>query len=265
MTVRLLGQARMLFLAEVFVYGPLAPPPPPSALEGAAAPPPAFARRVDDVNRRFTEGRPSDSLADAGVVIHMFDDFEDWDGGRPWMVCSSLRCRGEVDHLSASLINRRVPHLYQVPGGGAGVVVSPTVRLACSYAYDSGTQGKVNGGCGAVPCTTHPAAWECSWPPDHLKQMMQAQEGRGSAYDGHSAGGSLHNELIISDIYWEQDLPRLIYAFVFTADAAEAKAREAHAAFLAYYGQSEAQTPLLRFTGSGFVDVSGGGASEARP
>ena len=105
-------------------------------------------------------------------MIHMFDDFEDWDAQRPWMVCSSLRCQGEVDHLSASVINARVPVLFS---GGAGLVLSPSAELLCSYAYDSGTQGKTNGGCGAVPCPSHPRAWECSWPPDYLRQMMEAQ------------------------------------------------------------------------------------------
>ena len=143
LTLQQMGEARFLYVSEMFIYEPLAHPPPSPPPErwgkhsGAyhAPAPPALGSLADEINSRFLNGRPSVSLAEAGVVIHTFDDFEDWDSQRPWMVCSSLRCQGEVDHLSASLINARVPVLFS--GGGAGLVLSPTAELLCSYAYDT--------------------------------------------------------------------------------------------------------------------------------
>ena len=34
---------------------------------------------VDEINRRFREGIPSNSLATAGVLVHEFDKLEDWE------------------------------------------------------------------------------------------------------------------------------------------------------------------------------------------
>ena len=70
------------------------------------------------LNARFANGRPSESVADNGVIVHMLDgvlDRSDWTvGSQDW----------QGDHLSCSLINAQVSALF---GLGVGLVVQPDV------------------------------------------------------------------------------------------------------------------------------------------
>ena len=85
---------------------------------------------LDDVNRRFTEGRPADTLHDAGVLIHMFDNLEDSSDG--WHVCRTGWCAG-FDHMSCSLINAQLPVLFNY---GVGIILSSATAYECSYTAD---------------------------------------------------------------------------------------------------------------------------------
>ena len=81
----------------------------------------AFVR--DKLNARHAHGRPSNNLADAGVLVHVLDG--GISPGHPWI-------GGARGFLSASLLNaRKRPHgLYT---GGPAVVISPLSKLLCAY------------------------------------------------------------------------------------------------------------------------------------
>lgn len=63
-----------------------------------------------------------------------------------------------------------------------------------------------------------------------------------------------YNEFIVSAEYWEHALPEIIQAIVCIRECEEA--RGVHASFLAAYGQTASQTPLLLYGDDGFTDIS---------
>ena len=116
---------------------------------------------VDEINRRFREGIPSNSLATAGVLVHEFDKLEDWEHDTPWKTCSKSSenswCTDQAKHESCTLINKELPHLFvEAPNtaaddpsdGSMGFILSPRVtEILCSFYADGGTQGQPDGGC----------------------------------------------------------------------------------------------------------------------
>ena len=158
-----------------------------------------------------------------------------------------------MDHLSASLINTHHPHLFGT--NGIGWILSPHTAILCAYPFDSGTQGLANGGC-------HRGNWcvggrwrpWCAFEAHELKEMLRVQDARGAQID--ATGGSIFNEVIVSDTYWEQHLPDVIEGVMFTVgDAQLARRAEAiHRAFVARFARNA--TPLLSFDGQHFEDVS---------
>lgn len=199
-----------------------APPPPPVPAPPPARPPRSPGTVVDEINRRYREGRP-------GVLVHMKDNLEDSGGGMGWRPCRTGWCAG-VDHMSCSIINADTRSVFG--GGGGGVVLSPATPIACGYTADGGTQGKP-GGCAPERCWPG-HWWGCSWAPDQMQQMLDAQGGHG------------YNEVVVSSRDWEAGLPDVVEAII--GD------RGMHEAFLRYYGRTSADTPLVWYTGSGFVD-----------
>ena len=88
---------------------PRPPPPPPS-------PPPGTGQGiVDQLNAQWLAGRPADSLADAGVLMRVFDKRSDkdrpsWYGGgservdKPWLPDPKSKVG---DHFSTSIVNQK--------------------------------------------------------------------------------------------------------------------------------------------------------------
>ena len=97
------------------------------------------------INHRFTHGGPRASVAEAGVLVHMFDGFEEDDD--PWLFgnqCDPF----PVDHYACSLIHASEPWLFPGDISTAGLILSAKTELLCLYTEDAGSGGKVNGGCG---------------------------------------------------------------------------------------------------------------------
>ena len=139
---------------------PAAPPLPHGAISAASRSvslPPSPPRLQSPVQRRdgetaatlnvrFAEGRPSNDLASAGVLLRQFDSLGD--PANPCLPCPShLWCGKFSDRWSASLVNSRVRHLYDGAKAGSavghvavarpgGIVLSPSVELFCAYAQD---------------------------------------------------------------------------------------------------------------------------------
>jgi len=232
--------AGWMFLSEVVVLS-LAAPPPTSHTSQRPLQSRTAALIAQDVNDRFRDGRPADELADAGVLVHMFDGGES--SAIPWQM-SALS-----DHVSASLINRRNPHLFDLntdapPGAKVGIVLAPDTPLICLYAVDSGTLQATNRGCGDTTCNLSAGKTDaCSWRADNLKSMLEVQP------------WFAYNEVLISTIYWDHTLPHIIEAFMFIDDATgtHARASDVHRQFVQQYARTPAENvPLLRFTGHAF-------------
>ena len=130
-----------LWIAEVVVYIHSPPPPPLSRHAAHHVSPPPSSPLAETLTAVYTNGRPSNELASAGVLVHMSDGLEDWVGGRPWDALL------HVDHMSASLINILRPELYR---GTDGLILSSEIEIVCAWDHDIGTQSMVRLGCGTL-------------------------------------------------------------------------------------------------------------------
>ena len=238
---------------------------------------------VDEINRRFREGIPSNSLATAGVLVHEFDKLEDWEHDQPWKTCSKSSenswCTDQAKHESCTLINKDLPHLFvEAPNtaaddpsdGSMGFILSPRVtEILCSFYADGGTQGQPDGGCfhtlhdgikKPVPkCNPQPAGcdqaqfnakagvilpavgcgryWNCAFVgTEMLGDMMRTQQRENSGK---------YNEVVVSSKFWDDHLPGIIEAVFFIST--EEKARAVHRNFLAAYGKTRHEVPLVQY------------------
>ena len=147
-------------------------------------------------NARFREGRVSNDLSAAGLLLHQLDGLL-LDSGRP-----SGQPWHSLDVFSAFLVNSRMPAL---PSGaiplfnevGAGILLAPgDAQIHCSY-HGDGLSGlrtcppSFHTGCISGCPDVHGSGWcgvknlsgrtlreasrlPCAWKPDMLKQMLQA-------------------------------------------------------------------------------------------
>ena len=197
---------------------------------------------LDAINRRFKSGQPSDHLSGAGVFVHILDQLDDGDGGQPWRACQTGWCQG-FDRFSCSIVNQKRGATY---GGskGLGFVLSPSTYFVCSYTKDGGTQvGAAMGGCCTLPACSLANVWPeggCQWPRAMLHDALTAQM--------YNTGPMDHNEYIVPADFWDANLPHIIEAVICRTDCDQA--RKVHRRFLAAYGLTAAQTPLLYYGGS---------------
>lgn len=105
---------------------PFPPHPPGLPLQLAAVPPATspVGFVLDRLNKRYFSGRPSNSLGETGVLVHVMDGGVD--AMHVWRPGSGR------DYLSASIFNTiKVPHgLYS---SGTVLILAPTSKLRCSY------------------------------------------------------------------------------------------------------------------------------------
>jgi hypothetical protein len=188
---------------------------------------------LDDIQRRFLEGGPADSLADAGLLIHAFDNLEDV--RRPWHVCHIGWCK-DTDHMSCSIVNARLHKLFMYT---AGFILAPSIRFKCGFTADSGAQNRRLGGCINAPRCTTERWWECAWQPDQLRDALATQIRYNR--DGY-------NEYVVTEVEWDEHLPETIEA-VWCRDSCKL-ARRVHASFLQHFNRTALQTPLVRYNGA---------------
>jgi len=247
-------------LLRSYPQPPPAPPSPPSP----PSPPPFDAMDVvDQLNVRFHRGRPSNSLDEAGCIIHQFDSRDDPNpDGVPWI--------HRRDGMSAAVINghqtpeadrQNIPiYSYSL----AGFVLDPKhVQVRCSYAFDTGSLQWSNS-CNGWRCSdtedTDTHAWHgCAFNPTGLQRMMEVQNelrNRGTkpqfkVFDDHK----FYNELILDSVA-EDELPQAIAAVfylptpcddIYDGPKCEAYARGAHRNILRHFRLTEAQLPLVKF------------------
>jgi hypothetical protein len=174
---------------------------------------------VSALDALFKHGRPSNSLSQAGLLIHCFDQMEAWpENYRP---CTSGWCWRASKWWSTSIINADLIGSF----GAAGIILSPNNRVLCSSPSDFGS-----GGSG---CHAHRV-----FQPNNTKGMLQ--------YSKHAGG---YNEVLIDSKYFVDNLPSSVAAMVYGlrgGDEAKSTAVHAYLAFLRTYNLTHNQVPLLR-------------------
>ena len=165
------------------------------------------------------------------------------ESGAAWHVCRSGWCAG-TDHMSCSLINAQIPALFT---DGVGLVLSSSTHFECAYNADGGTQSKALGGCYDVGECRPDMWWNCAWPQTRLYDAVATQ------IRTNSRG---YNEYIVSAQYWEGHMPGIIEAIMCVKRDC-GQAREVHEGYLAEYGRTSSQTPLVYFDGDTFVRLDG--------
>lgn len=225
---------------------PSMPPAPPPFMPPAQ---PSMARDVViALNARYRAGHASNVLAEAGVLVHVFDQLEDWGNDRGYRPCRSGWCNGRFDHESCSVINIHLPAIYPHHSSDGGVVLASSVPVACSFPGDGGTQKKtIEQLCNRTQCSPQERGLphsQCSFGPNQLGDMLRAHQSR--------KGGVPYNEVVVSSRTWEERLPWSVEAFI---DGGRAAA--AHRSFLRDFPDRRGRTPLVNYTaGEGFKLVS---------
>ena len=155
---------------------------------------------VDWARRLFYNGKPSNSLAKAGLMIHCFDESEEPPG--LFKPCVNGWCASQ--HFdkwwSASIINSKQPSTF----GNSGLLLSPAKNLVnCSFVDDVGT---MRTGCHTGNDTRFRNGIG-KYDRGELKKMME-----------RSMNPELllgYNEVLIDSAKYMQRLPRSIAAVIF--------------------------------------------------
>lgn len=206
-------------------------------------------RRVAAIVERWRDGGPSGEIAHAGLLVKMMDNMaDDWD--EPWHACRPPAWCSGTDHVSASLVNRRLPHLYTEEHPGppdVGFVLSPRVTFYCAMVADGGTISAPHGGCDERCTCGAPDCYYCVFHPEQLADFVRAHEREAPAS---------YSEVVILREVWEGALPASIEAVICTRLSDCTAARDVHRRFLLAYQLSGAQVPLLRYSPEdGFTQV----------
>lgn len=132
-----------------------------------------------------------------------------------------------------------------------------SAELLCAFPMDAGTGGHWNGRCSGHARETAGVAADSggngrspAYTGVTLRDALEQQHD-GSFRRAHP-GASLYNEVAIGWRYWEDHLPWAIEAFAFSSaddkyDGLHAIMAPIHQAFLAEYGLTAAEVPLLRY------------------
>ena len=102
------------------------------------------AKIVEELNRRFESGHPSNDPEEAGIYIRMIDH-ESKDA--PWLPSPKFfGGKWDVERLSGSVVNRRLPNIYMGNEGHglAGFIFSAESAgrsLLCAYPHEASSVG----------------------------------------------------------------------------------------------------------------------------
>lgn len=261
------------------------PPAPPLPSPAPRAPfppvPPGHSSKVMELNARFTNGRFSNNLKEAGVIIHQFDAMEDPNpDGEPWVPGVGRWDTG--DRISAAMVYK---NMVKDPGGHisvyswdlAGYILNPDYNeLWCAFPYDVGSlrftcypRGKSDHctpGCNRMNwCQDFTSIdSDCPWPPDQLAMAMEQRDMasvRGwkpmaKMWDD----GKFYSELIFNADHFIEHLPHAIEAFFYISENCEMGksdvydgpkcgdyAKGAHANYLRHFNLSAEEVPLVHF------------------
>ena len=125
---------------------------------------------------------------------------------RPWRPCPEdqkwlAMCARFRDRFPTSVLWPGHLAVYRGIDQGGMIVRAAGARVRCSYNADGTTMSKKGSPC-AEWCTDPGAKWwRCSWPPDALKRMLEAQD------------TTSYNEVVLESSFWLDHLPDTVEAF----------------------------------------------------
>ena len=276
------GRTFACVVAPPLPPAPPGPPPPP----GLPSPPPpprpppprtptARFGNLEQLHARFRRspygipGNPTPwdaqgTLADAGILVHVFDGWESRSAGNSWSAQGGISC--------SLLYHDQRPgghHRYSIPifnawaSGVQGIIFrpGPKTRILCGNAVDS-SEGKckehwcpsislaqdtydptsTKGDEGAAGCLG-------SWRPQDFGVFLRRYTKYNQLVQAVYHKRLDYNEIIVDGQHWTDNLPDSIEAF-FTSDNQGRKdediARGQHQLFLQEYNLNAAQVPLLK-------------------
>ena len=214
-------------------------------------------RKIAELNDRYQQGRPSSDLRQAGVLVHTWDERDDFDA--PWTVLHGSRFDANSHKISASVVwaafaGQLRKHIFfrRGPKLQGGFVLSPFHnQFNCAYAGDANTNNNICfgkpgcvSGCGAPPhwCDYSTPGWKghCSTHPNDLDHILKDME------PNDRAGC---NELIFEQVVFERNLPHSVEAIWYDPKQSPshgAAEREVHRKFCERFGLKLDQLPFVR-------------------
>ena len=191
-------------------------------------------------------------MSEAGLLVKVADGMED-DGYEPWHACRPEDWCGHVDHVSLSLINHNLPHVYANPNQettDVGFVLKSDIGFYCAMIQDGGTVMEPAGGCdNRCECNS---GFGCAgdWCVYHSHQLFDFVR------DTTEWNADDYNEVVIMKTDWEAALPHSIEAVFCIRTATCDQARDVHARFLSTYGLTAQEVPLVHYDrATGFTAV----------
>ena len=229
---------------------------------------------VAKINKRFHADPYSyswsstGSLADAGVLIHVIDGWEEVGYGADGKTLRAWRSNKDIMSCSLIFADQRPPGHEDTPiqvynrglEGVQGLVFRPgsSMRIRCCTAKDSGSGHCRKDLCPHITLEDARALIEAKraasgghwWRLDDFARCSYAPEDFGAYLyrdwawmkEQHCCP-TYYNEVVVDGLHWTEHLPDTIEAFFGTGDLA----RTQHRAFLREYGLSAQQVPLLAF------------------
>ena len=94
---------------------------------------------MEAINSRFQAGRPSNSLADAGILLRQFDELSAMAADAPWQPCPpDFWCKKFHAQWPSTIVNAKARMLYFEEQGGM-VLDASLVSIFCAY-YGDGSK-----------------------------------------------------------------------------------------------------------------------------
>ena len=261
---------------------PLTPPLPPISPPPSPFPPLVAAGTqavLDRLNWRFAHGRPSNAMGEVGVLVHQIDALDETHVGEnptPWLPCVPRQgipdeaCASSrfADHISASVLNPKVPFVYS--DDAVGFVVAPGHAVVrCSFPSDGGTMSRYCQEGESVPADCLPGCYSvanggkpCANQVESASKqycftkgalavtMTQSEKYAMKSFDNNNGcrqgNGCRYNEIVLERAPWTHAQPHATEAIFYPVGGDAAMARKVHQAFLRQYGVTAEQVPLLR-------------------
>ena len=231
------------------------------------------------INARWLNGKPSNDLAEGGVVMWVFDGDGKYLDGLPEPDAPWAPNLGSPtgDRHSASMVSKRHPYLFACFACSPdsqfkpGLILAPSPetrsRLMCSVHNDLGTirykcdpmgrSDSCSPGCGNVRCGNPPQrTWMCTWSLEDLQRMMELHDAIGMGYTGPFEEGMWpYNELLFDSWTqnWEPDLAQLVegvFVQKIGTQASKDLGRLVHYKLLQRIGASVEDHPLVEYDDS---------------
>ena len=215
----------------------------------------------------YEEGRPSNDLAEAGLMVHQHDNTEGWNDG----VYRPQEDSGFASHWSMSFISRQYPGTYNKE---CGIIVNTTeLEVECSYYHDMISWSTGCGGTGMEMDQPPSKPSGTPYPPEKLKDMLEMSaelQQRGAHQQLRRSGSGepdplierngrtfwqgQYNEIVINPATYVEGLPWSVAA-VFAVNVSAGGdpegancARNTRMLIAQAYGIDESQIPLLIYT-----------------